>query len=41
MDLNDLLSEKIERYDTYLIKLINMNCNKYCFLDFVKPAAPS
>ena len=28
LDLNDLWSEETKRYDTYLIKLINMNCNK-------------
>ena len=40
-DFNDLWSEKIKRYDTYLLKSSNMNCNKLCFLDFVKPASPS
>ena len=28
LDLNDLWWEEIKRYDTYFIKLININCNK-------------
>ena len=38
LDLNDLLSEELKRYDTYFIKLIDMNCK--CLLDFVNPALP-
>ena len=35
LDLNDLWSEEIKRYDTYFIKFINTNCSKQCLLDFV------
>ena len=31
VDHNDLKSEKIKRYDTYFIKLINMKCNKNAY----------
>ena len=39
LDLNNLLSEELKRYDAYFIKLIDMNCK--CLLDFVNPALPS
>ena len=41
LDLNDLWSEEIKSYYTYFVKLINTNCNKQCFVDFVNPASPS